>query len=280
MRDRTSCLRDFEEYYRSHCGTLAASVRSEATQPGGDGREDIFEEAALLKLYDDYCRASAARLYDCVQRIMPFMNMQSRGPQSLRILDITCFATTQMFRIMFPKAIVHACDKHLRWRAFLDGVECRSCNLEKDSLPYDDDALDLVVFTETLEHVPRSPYTILTDIRRVLKPGGLLLLSVPNLMSLTNRVKMFLGRNVLSVELFYSDSFGHFREYSMDEVRHLFDRVGLERLCDDFVHYDSGLHASGRGLRAVRLGLVRMASSPLLHFFPDLRPVCLVIGRK
>ena len=211
---------------------------------------------------------------------MPFMNAGPGDSKALRILDISCFATTQLFRIMFPKATVHACDKHLRWGSFLDGVECRSCNLETDALPYDDEYFDLVVFTETLEHVPRSPYAILADVKRVLRKGGVLLLSVPNLVSLTNRVKMLMGMDILSVERFYVDSFGHFREYSMQEIKYLFEQVGIERLVCDFTFYAGALHTSGSGIRAMRSRFVNLVSRPIMLLFPALRPVCLVIGRK
>lgn len=46
-------------------------------------------------------------------------------------------------------------------------------------LPYGDDEFDIVVSFETIEHVP-DPETVLDELARVLKPGGLLLVSTPN----------------------------------------------------------------------------------------------------
>jgi SAM-dependent methyltransferase len=46
-------------------------------------------------------------------------------------------------------------------------------------LPFGDDEFDLVVSFETIEHVP-DPKTVLDELARVLKPGGLLLISTPN----------------------------------------------------------------------------------------------------
>ena len=45
-------------------------------------------------------------------------------------------------------------------------------------LPFHDDAFDVVVCTEVLEHT-HSPALALREVRRVLKPGGKLLLSTP-----------------------------------------------------------------------------------------------------
>jgi SAM-dependent methyltransferase len=45
-------------------------------------------------------------------------------------------------------------------------------------LPFDDESFDHVLCTEVLEHVPK-PESLLDDIKRVLKPGGSLVLTVP-----------------------------------------------------------------------------------------------------
>ena len=47
-----------------------------------------------------------------------------------------------------------------------------------DRLPFRDGSFDSILFTQVLEHVP-SPQAALGEIRRVLRPGGRLLLSAP-----------------------------------------------------------------------------------------------------
>ena len=47
------------------------------------------------------------------------------------------------------------------------------------TMPISDSCVDVVLITQVLEHVP-DPIAVIAEIRRVLKPGGILLLSVPS----------------------------------------------------------------------------------------------------
>lgn len=254
---------------------------SQGATPGSppDGKSaEIFSESALLSLYETYCEDSVARLYDTLTVARSFL---SRGPDEgpRHILDITCFATTQFLRILFPRATVDACDKHLKWEGFLEGVNAKVCDLETSVLPYEDDSFDLVVFTETLEHIPRSPYAVLNEVARVLKPGGILVFSVPNLSSLNNRIKLLLGRNILSVERAHYSTFGHFREYNMREVEYMFRELGWEVLVTDYIHYSDRIPrspAARRPTTLVRWWLTRF----LCKLVPSFRPASLAIVRK
>lgn len=57
------------------------------------------------------------------------------------------------------------------------GMQAKVATLPE--IPYEDDAFDAVVCTETLEHVSDAR-AVLREIRRVLKPMGVLVLSVPD----------------------------------------------------------------------------------------------------
>jgi SAM-dependent methyltransferase len=47
-------------------------------------------------------------------------------------------------------------------------------------MPFSDASMDVVLITQVLEHIP-EPIAVISEIRRVLKPGGTLLLSVPSI---------------------------------------------------------------------------------------------------
>lgn len=59
------------------------------------------------------------------------------------------------------------------------------------ALPFADASFDLVYSIEVFEHL-RSPYDTLLECFRILKPGGRLVLSTPNLLHLQSRLRFFL----------------------------------------------------------------------------------------
>ncbi len=76
-------------------------------------------------------------------------------------------------------------------------------------LPFDDGVFDCVVAGEIIEHVP-DPDGLLREIRRVLRPGGLLVLSTPNMVSWANRVLVPLGVQPLGTETSSEIALGRF----------------------------------------------------------------------
>jgi 2-polyprenyl-3-methyl-5-hydroxy-6-metoxy-1,4-benzoquinol methylase len=59
-----------------------------------------------------------------------------------------------------------------------------------ERLPYEDDSFELVVSCETIEHVPR-PQRAVRELARVLQPGGTLLLTCPNYMSVMGLHRLY-----------------------------------------------------------------------------------------
>jgi len=55
---------------------------------------------------------------------------------------------------------------------------------EKDRFPYEDEYFSTVLCCELLEHLPNDPMHMMAEINRILKPGGHLLLTTPNISSL------------------------------------------------------------------------------------------------
>lgn len=66
------------------------------------------------------------------------------------------------------------------------GVLCAKLDLNKP-LPFPDGDFDLVMAVEVLEHL-ESPRAFLREVYRVLRPGGLAVVSTPNITSLPSRL--------------------------------------------------------------------------------------------
>ncbi len=60
-----------------------------------------------------------------------------------------------------------------------------------EGLPFDDASFDAVISCEVIEHV-RDPVMAIQELTRILRPGGWLFLSTPNLMRLRSRSAFFL----------------------------------------------------------------------------------------
>jgi Methylase involved in ubiquinone/menaquinone biosynthesis len=92
-------------------------------------------------------------------------------------------------------------------------------NVENDCLPYPDNHFDVVLFCEVLEHLTNDPFRALGEIRRVIKPGGRLILTTPNVACAKNVLKMFKGGNVNDRYSAYGPYGRHNREFTAAEVR-------------------------------------------------------------
>jgi SAM-dependent methyltransferase len=73
------------------------------------------------------------------------------------------------------------------------GIETHWADIEQ-ALPFGDERFDVVVAGELLEHV-RDPAGVVGEARRVLRPGGTLVGSVPNAYRLKNRLRYLAGRS-------------------------------------------------------------------------------------
>ena len=92
---------------------------------------------------------------------------------------------------------------------------------------------DVVISIATIEH-QSNPKRFLNGLTKHLKNEGLLYIATPNISNFSNRLRFLLGRSpVHNLEEFFmaGDSFtGHWREYTLSELRRMFEFIGFERI--------------------------------------------------
>jgi SAM-dependent methyltransferase len=113
-------------------------------------------------------------------------------------------------------------------------------NGEQDCFPYPDHTFDVVLNCEILEHLPLDPTHFLCECHRILKPGGSLLLTTPNVLSLENLWHLMWRKNIYDLYSGYGVYGRHNREYTPAEVVDLLRACGFGvtrlELADIFPH--------------------------------------------
>lgn len=109
----------------------------------------------------------------------------------------------------------------------------KKCNIETEKVPFKSNTFDFIIFNEVFEHLKINPIFALKEINRVLKPGGILMLTTPNLYAI-HKIAMFnLGRSFNDAyyefnKLKIYGYVGHIREYSTKEVKKFLENTGFK----------------------------------------------------
>lgn len=152
------------------------------------------------------------------------------------ILDIGCNDGSIGSLLRKKKNIVYGLDiaEHKVKAARKKGIKATTCDIESKRLPYHNDFFDVVLLTDVIEHVFDTD-RVLEDIYRVLKKGGMLLITTPNVASLLRRCMLVCGINpCLEYSARYMGSslspVGHIRYYTHADLRHQLQTCGFHHI--------------------------------------------------
>lgn len=164
------------------------------SHPFADIPEDIREVLQeLIPVDDDYHvvhRRRFARTLQVLVEEQPKGHLLEVGtsgviPDALKVLVPELSITVTNFDLDMPVKHEYLSPKEIAYPAF-------RIDLEHDSIPAKDEVFDWVLCCEVLEHMEIDPMAMLSEVNRVLKPGGRLLLTTPNVVSSTGLHKMLM----------------------------------------------------------------------------------------
>ena len=97
---------------------------------------------------------------------------------------------------VLPGVICHGIEGHKPFQQgpANAGIQVIDANIETDRLDFADGSIDLVVANQIFEHL-KEVFWVCHEIARIVPVGGHLLISVPNLASLHNRLLLLAGRH-------------------------------------------------------------------------------------
>jgi len=221
----------------------------------------------VLKLVEEYCRRGSTVLDLGAQPFIISCALRKMG-YDVVALDIDPEPYMR---------IAEACD-----------VNVVRCDLERDELGVDN--ADCAVFTEVLEHLHYYYVPlVLSKINRALKPGGVLVLTTPNIASLFRRLRLLLGKQPIYRY--------HVREYTMREVVSLLREAGFEivkayySIIADLTYIDADPEeylriSSFKDMMSIvlkkptKLNILRLLAYPIVKLRPSLRQSIVIVAIK
>ncbi len=183
------------------------------------------------RLYDEIWQAKGAREADDIAadgalRRNAALPLLGTGK---RLLDVGCgegslaVAARHLFHELHGVDITASAVE----RARSAGVVTHQVNLNVLPLPYPDEYFDTVVTLDVIEHI-FDPVGFLVEIRRVLMPGGLLVVSTPNIRKLQRMLTLIRGRFPRTSYDPVGYDGGHLHYFTSLDLKTLLEDLGFE----------------------------------------------------
>ena len=120
--------------------------------------------------------------------------------ENLTIVDLGAGVGTDLINIMENSGKNTFCTIDYTTNPNLEEIKkkCKTAiksyvlNIEKDKLPFENKSVDIIIANQILEHC-KNIFWIMHEVNRVLKVGGTMVVGVPNLASMHNRLLLFMG---------------------------------------------------------------------------------------
>lgn len=154
----------------------------------------------------------------------------------------------------------------------------------RNRLPFDSDQFDCIICWETMEHFNFNPIPFLNEVRRIMSPGGVLYLTVPNQAKLDQRLRLLVGATVRTpVETYFLQMDDrnrmkyapHWREYTLVELVELLQRLQFRVTGARYLQV-----FQNRNRVSLALAAKRTLATIATRVFPSFSALCLVQARR
>ncbi len=105
------------------------------------------------------------------------------------------------------------------------GIKVQCADFDHGAFPWEPATFDAVVAGEVIEHIVDTDH-LLCEVARVLRPGGILVITTPNLASFENRIRLLLGRYPMWMDCRVQGT-GHLRYYTPPVLRCQLEQHGF-----------------------------------------------------
>lgn len=154
-------------------------------------------------------------------------------------------------------------------------------------IPFDNKAFDLVVAAEILEHVA-NPDVFLREIYRVLKPGGIILITTPNLSSWLNRILFLVGLYPLFLEASteVKVGYGRYKKFFSGQLVghiHVFNLSALKEILQYYKFYIERISTNTVDFEAPKSKIITFAYrfiDKVMSHIPSLSSDIVILARK
>jgi ubiquinone/menaquinone biosynthesis C-methylase UbiE len=158
-----------------------------------------------MKKYLKYLMNCSGEYESHIKNVFRLSSKHLQSFQPVNLLDVGCGDGNRTLRLaqhfMIPAGHTYGLDSDhqhvIHCRQLFNAVRT---DIESGQLPYNDQTFDLVVCNQVFEHL-KNYHGVFEDIIRVTKPGGYIIIGIPNLAHLINRFYLLFGIQPMCIAL-------------------------------------------------------------------------------
>ncbi len=186
---------------------------------------DFFKnESKENQQYVDFHKYRYVYLLNLIQEQLN----QLPNKTAIKLLDIGPAYQTALIRNYFPDiqvdtlgfahpaSVLRSGEQHFK----------QDLNVSNKKWAIEGRGYDIIVFCEVIEHLYSKPENSLQKLSNALADHGHIIIQTPNAVAIHKRLRMFLGKNPYN--LLEDNKMGHFREYTVKELKTIMENTGLQ----------------------------------------------------